>query len=144
VKAIPVSSGHSNPTSINYDLTKAIKRADSSVIKVYTKGIDGEYDRQGSGIILTKDGICVTNYHVLAGAQDGEIVDFEGNKYAIEWILDYNDSLDLIKFKIRNNQYKLFKPVTKSKLLPEKGLDVFAVGYPNGFILEGGVLSVLA
>ena len=117
-------------------LSSLIKKVDPSVIKIYTINSLGEYEKQGSGVILTSSGVCVTNYHVLIGAKKAVAITKDGQKAAISKIIDYSKSNDLIKFQLElTNQIIL--PVLVNNLLPMKGENVFAVGYPNGFSVLG-------
>ena len=117
-------------------LSQLILKVDPSVIKIYTVNTRNEYESQGSGIIIANNGTCITNYHVLIGAKKAVAITSDGKKYDITKIFDYSKSNDLIKFKIETNG-KLTTPVSLNAVLPLKGSDVFAVGYPNGFKIEG-------
>lgn len=118
-------------------LTTIIKKVDPSIIKIYTINSNGEYERQGTGIIISTDGIGVTNFHVLAGAKKAEAINFEGEKFEIKTVIDYSEKNDLIKIQLVTNG-KTTSPVTFSNLNLEKGMNVFTLGFPNGFEISGG------
>lgn len=117
-------------------LSQLIVKVDPSVIKIYTINTRNEYESQGSGVIISNNGTCITNYHVLIGAKKAVAITSDGKKYDITKICDYSKSNDLIKFKIETNG-KVTVPVSMNAVMPLKGSDVFAVGYPNGFNIEG-------
>ena len=81
-------------------LPQLIKKVDPSVIKIYTIDEKNEYESQGSGVIVSNNGICVSNYHVLIGAKKAIAITATGKKFAITKILDYSKQNDLIKFKL--------------------------------------------
>ena len=117
-------------------LPQLIKKVDPSVIKIYTIDEKNEYESQGSGVIVSNNGICVSNYHVLIGAKKAIAITATGKKFAITKILDYSKQNDLIKFKLDIGT-EITVAAALNSLLPQKGVEVFAVGYPNGFKLQG-------
>ena len=117
-------------------LPQLIKKVDPSVVKIYTIDEKNEYESQGSGVIVSNNGICVSNYHVLIGAKKAIAITATGKKFAITKILDYSKQNDLIKFKLDIGT-EITVAAALNSLLPQKGVEVFAVGYPNGFKLQG-------
>lgn len=118
-------------------LTNLVKKVDPSIIKIYTINSSNEYERQGTGVLISSNGIGITNYHVLAGAKKAIAISNSGAKYPIEIIVDYSESYDLIKFKLSTGG-KPTSLASFSLLALEKGMDVFTLGFPNGFEIEGG------
>jgi len=115
-------------------LTAALKKASPYVLKIYTYDSENTKSGQASGVILSKEGVCVTNYHVFSGAQKAEVITTDGSVFNVDYIIDYNKERDLIKFKI--NPIKALQtatPLTFDNLQQEIGNDVFAVGYPSSF-----------
>ena len=117
-------------------LSTLIKKVDPSVVKVLIINDRNEYESQGSGIIISKNGICVSNYHVFIGAKKAIVVTPSGQKFDVIKIIDYSKENDLIKFKIGSGS-NVFFPAVMNAVAPLKGADVFAVGYPNGFSMKG-------
>jgi|GEM_PF-7079668 len=138
----------SSNAQIQSKLPQLIKKVDPSVVKIYTIDANNEYASQGSGVIISNNGICVSNYHVLIGAKKAIAITASGKKFEITTILDYSKQNDLIKFKLDiGNQ--ITTPAILNSVLPQKGVEVFAVGYPNGFKIQGestvttGIISSL-
>jgi tetratricopeptide (TPR) repeat protein len=121
---------------IQSKLPQLIKKVDPSVVKIYTINSKNEYESQGSGVIVSNNGICVSNYHVLIGAKKAIAITASGKKFAITKILDYSKQNDLIKFKLDIGT-EITAPAALNGLLPQKGVEVFAVGYPNCFRIQG-------
>jgi Tfp pilus assembly protein PilF len=117
-------------------LPQLIKKVDPSVIKIYTIDSKNEYESQGSGVIISNTGICISNYHVLIGAKKAIAITASGKKFEITKIIDYSKQNDLIKFKLDIGS-QVTVPVIFNSVLPQKGIEVFAVGYPNGFKIQG-------
>ena len=121
---------------IQTKLPELIKKVDPSVVKIYTIDEKNEYESQGSGVLISNSGICVSNYHVLIGAKRAIAITASGKKFEISKILDYSKQNDLIKFKLEIGS-QITTPATLNSTLPLKGVEVFAIGYPNGFIIQG-------
>jgi tetratricopeptide (TPR) repeat protein len=129
-------------------LTAAIRKVSPYILKIYTYDEENRKSGQGSGLILSPDGTCVTNYHVLSGSNYAEAILTNGKTYKIEKIIDFDQDKDLIKFKI-NPREKL--PTTSLLTLntssQEIGNEVFTVGYPssfesnNTFTVSQGIIS---
>jgi len=121
---------------IQSKLPQLIKKVDPSVVKIYTIDSKNDYESQASGVIISNNGICVSNYHVFIGAKKAIAITASGKKFAITKILDYSKQNDLIKFKLDIGA-EITAPAALNSLLPQKGVEVFAVGYPNGFRIQG-------
>ena len=133
---------------IQAKLPQLIKKVDPSVVKIYTIDGKNEYVSQGSGVIISKNGICISNYHVLIGAKKAIAITASGKKFEITKILDFSKQNDLIKFKLDIGR-QVTTAAKLNSIIPQKGIEVFAVGYPNGFKIQGestastGIISSL-
>ena len=85
---------------IQLKLPSLINKVDPSVVKIYTIDSKNEYASQGSGVIISNNGICISNYHVLVGAKKAIAITASGKQFEISKILDYSKQNDLIKFKL--------------------------------------------
>ena len=96
----------------------------------------------GSGVILSKDGYIVTNYHVVSGATKIIVKTIDGKKYTAKLIgSDPKTDLAVIKINAKN-----LKPITiadSSKV--EVGDLVLAIGNPFGLreSVTAGIVSAL-
>jgi len=89
----------------------------------------------GSGVIVSEDGLVITNAHVAMGAPRITIKDYEQNVYKDVSVLSISTKLDLALLKI-NKLNKKLKPITFSNSNDVKiGDIVFAIGNPFGFEL---------
>jgi tetratricopeptide (TPR) repeat protein len=119
------------------NLTTIVKKSDKSIVKIFTMDENGEYISQGSGVIINEIGIGITNFHVLNGAKRAVVINNLGQRTDISLIIDYNQEKDLIKFQFDKSNFK-FTPTKISTLKTQKGQNVFTLGYPSGFEIEGG------
>lgn len=116
------------------------------VYKDYTNAVfmiysgDGEGVAQGSGFVISDNGLAVSNYHNFKGMRVVGVKMFGQNTlYAInkQDILAYNETEDYIIFKLPSSILSstmrtsfTYIPVAKSK--PEIGDKVYTIGSPKG------------
>jgi len=95
---------------------------------------------QGSGFILNKDGLILTNNHVIGNAQRVEVMLYDKHKYKAEVIgLDKNHDLALLKIKAPN----LVPAVLSESNGLIVGQRVYAIGNPFGLqgTMTRGIIS---
>jgi tetratricopeptide (TPR) repeat protein len=119
------------------NLTTIVKKTDKSIVKIYTLDHNDQYISQGSGVLISEKGIGITNFHVLNGAKKAIIINYLGQKAEITTIIDYSEDKDLVKFKFSISNFN-FIPSQIFINKTEKGQNVFTLGYPSGFEIEGG------
>ena len=98
----------------------------------------------GSGVILTTDGIVVSNYHVVAGATDIRVVLKDGREYFASPLLWDRDS-DLAVLKLDDARDMPHLQFRDSNTV-EVGELVLAIGNPFGIgqTVSSGIVSGLA
>ena len=108
------------------------------------KGYSTETEGEGSGIVYSKDGYIVTNYHVIQEAIDSESakveVALEGSEEWIEAkIVGHDEVTDLAVIKVEKND---LKPAEFGKSADLKVGDIaVAIGNPLGREFAGTVTS---
>jgi len=96
----------------------------------------------GSGVIISKDGVAVTNYHVLNGAVSQIFVETNNGITLEAKVLGVDERLDLAVLKIESEQELM--PATIGDISRIKlGDEVFAAGNPYGLgiTLSKGIIS---
>lgn len=123
-------------------LQSLIVKIQDAVFTVYAELDDGL--SQGSGFFISSDGIGITNYHVLDGANKAKIELRNGEQYIIAKILDYDPDTDLVKFKIDNGSRE-FKSLAIKKNSIQKGEPILNLSSPIGLeqTLSTGIVSSL-
>lgn len=112
-----------------------VKQCDPAIVKIYTYNKNGDKEGQGSGCIINKSGVVITNLHVITGATTVQVELSNKKTYNLKTILDYNVESDLVLFQL--NSTELFSIVEIDNTHVTKGDDVFSLGYPSGFNIEG-------
>lgn len=118
-----------------------LPKIQDAVFTVYANLDDGI--SQGSGFFISAEGIGITNYHVLNGANDARIVTRTGKEYVITKILDYDADIDLVRFKVSNFSNNKFKFLDIQKNQPQQGSSIVSLSTPIGFeqTLSTGIIS---
>lgn len=96
---------------------------------------------QGSGAIISSEGLVVTNYHVIQGATRASVMTYDGNTHRIG-LIGYNIKNDLAVLKIISNEtFHYFKFGDSDTL--KTGQKVVALGNPAGlsFTATEGIIS---
>lgn len=98
----------------------------------------------GSGVIVAQDGIVVSNYHVVGGADEIRVILNDGNEYDAEIILSDEES-DLAVLQLRNVSELPTLTLRDSDSI-EVGDLVLAIGNPFGVgqTVSSGIISALA
>jgi len=96
---------------------------------------------QGSGAIITSEGIVVTNYHVIARAKRASVTTYDGEVYGVK-LIGYDEEQDVALLQILSNEdFNYFKFGDSEKL--RAGQKVVALGNPAGlsFTATEGIVS---
>lgn len=100
-----------------------------------------DWKGNGSGVIISSDGIIITNHHVIDKTKEIEVeFNYEGEvkTYSAE-VLKSDVTNDLAILKINDPDYKKIKPIPynlKSRSA-DVGTEVFALGYPMALSVMG-------
>ncbi len=128
--------------SSNY-VNKPIERKGSQQSKIESEEIikDEDVKGQGSGVILTKDGIIATNNHVIEGAKKINIQMLYENdiQNMNAKILRTNPNNDLAILKIDDKKFKGFSdiPYVIKNDTVDIATEVYALGYPLALSIMG-------
>lgn len=126
------------PTS---SLTQTIKRVLPSVVSIHATqltsdpfGNGGTSQAEGSGAILSADGLIVTNNHVVANATQVKVAFTDGREPLTGTVVGTDPQRDLALVKVAAHDLTPFTLGSSAKL--QLGNSVTAIGFPLG--LGGG------
>lgn len=116
-----------------------------AVVRVDTRARNGKPGQGGvgSGVVISPDGLVLTNAHVVNGARDIRLTDTEGRATEARALgIDADSDLALLRADAARNL--AFAPLGDSKLL-RRGQLAIAIGNPLGFesTVTAGVISAL-
>ena len=125
-------------------VTEVYHSVASSVVEITTEIVQtsmwGQYvsSGAGSGVIIEKSGIIVTNYHVIEGAKTVTVRLTDGSEYSAS-LVGYDKAGDLAVIKINAGDKSLTVASLGCSADLEVGEDVVALGNPLGSL--GGTLT---
>jgi len=129
-------------TSYNYKYNPELKR--KSPIK--NKIIKGEWAGNGSGVIISKSGHIITNYHVIDDAEKIEvefILNDEVQKFNAEVLLvDKVNDLAILKIVDMNFDGVSDLPYNFKSRSSDVGTKVYAYGYPMALSIMGKEIKI--
>jgi len=116
-----------------------------AVVRVDTRERDGKAGRGGvgSGVVISPDGLTLTNAHVVNGAREIRLSDTEGRTTEAR-LLGIDPDTDLALLRADAARSFAFAPLGDSKRL-RRGHLAIAIGNPLGFesTVTAGVISAL-
>ena len=125
----------------------AAERAGPAVVRVEVlkaqKGGPSRPAGVGSGVVISPDGLVLTNSHVVHGASDFRLTDAEGRAMEAR-VLGEDPDTDLALLRAGSARNLAIAPIGDSKSL-KRGQLVVAIGNPLGFesTVTAGVVSAL-
>ncbi len=124
----------SDPLPPHSPLADVIQEVLPSVVNVRVSGIDctsgGQLQAEGSGVVIERDGIILTNNHVVQGAVDVEIVFNDGREPLKGRVLGAVKEKDLAVVKVEADDLQPIELGRSSSL--RLGDDLVAIGFPLG------------
>jgi hypothetical protein len=95
----------------------------------------------GSGFFITRDGLALTNYHVIDGASSAIVTTADGIRYPVTGICGYDTTHDIAVLQIDGGSFPYLSLGDSAALLT--GDEVYAIGSPFGLLntISNGVIS---
>lgn len=122
-----------------------VEKVSDGIVQIKTRGSDGKDVGMGSGFLVDRMGIVVTNFHVIrrassavASFRDGNAIDVTG---CIGWSKDYD--LAILRLARVPEKHQVLKLCTNTDRA--SGSQVVAIGHPEGFkyTTTTGILSAV-
>lgn len=116
------------------------ERISPAIVSVEAQVPDGV--SEGTGCIVTKDGLILTGYHVVEGAKNIDITMSDGQTYKAKFIAKMKDKKDLALLKIEPKETLTTVSFGDSEEV-KVGQKVLTIGNPFGFsnTLTQGIIS---
>jgi tetratricopeptide (TPR) repeat protein len=118
-------------------------KASPAVVRVEVRDSQFRLIGQGSGFLVSEDGLIATNHHVVQNAFFAHVIMNDGTKFPVEGVAALDRNADLALLQIKGMQLPVLKVATTD--LPQVGARVYAIGNPKGLInsLSDGLISGL-
>jgi len=123
-------------------VTSVVETVGPAVVRVETRARDGR-GGAGSGVVISPDGLVLTNAHVVGAARDVRLTDAEGWTGEAR-LLGIDPDTDLALLRADAARSLAFAPLGDSKRL-RRGQLAIAIGNPLGFesTVTAGIVSAL-
>lgn len=126
----------SNGSNKRLDGSEIFEKCNSAVFMIIGSNV------QGSGFFLSKDGLAISNYHVIKELYSGNdvVVLSNGDRYSIIEVIKYSESYDYAVF---TTTCKHTNYLNMTRISPKVGDKVFTIGSPRGLqnTLSSGEIS---
>ncbi|MEJ0096001.1 MAG: trypsin-like peptidase domain-containing protein [Methylocella sp.] len=124
-------------------VTKVVEQVGPSVVRLDIRRGDGKKAGSGSGVIVSPDGLILTNSHVVQGAKRAEVITLDGRNLFARVLGDDPDT-DLALVRVDESATLPAARLGDSKRL-KPGEIAIAIGNPLGFdsTVTAGVISAL-
>jgi S1-C subfamily serine protease len=132
------------PSEAELPMAELFARVKPAVVRINVSTVAGT--GHGSGFILNKNGVIVTNYHVVAGGTRAWVEFHDQERVEIDGVLFLNHEKDIAVLKLDPGKCKQsLVAVPLAEELPVQGTNVVAIGAPLGLdmsITEGIVSAI--
>src|ERR1700691_2450361 len=129
--------------TLSNGIAAVVDRVGPAVVRVETVRNGRDSGGLGSGVVISPDGLVLTNSHVIHGHRDARLADSEGHILEARLIGEDRDT-DLALLRVTAARQLASAQLGDSKLL-RRGQIVIAIGNPLGFefTVTSGVVSAL-
>ena len=75
-------------------------KAMKAIVSVLTYDKDNNLLNSGTGFYINTEGVAIADYHLFKDAYNAVVVDVNGDKSPVKWILGADDTYSIVKFKV--------------------------------------------
>lgn len=125
------------------DIPAIAKAANGSIVSIVMSDKDGKPVAQGSGFFVSKDGLVVTNYHVIAEGSSAVVKLPDGAFYVVDGVLATDEARDIALIKVRGQNFRTLALGNSDRI--QVGEEVVAIGNPLSLesTVSNGIVSAL-
>lgn len=125
------------------DIPAIAKAATGAVVSIIMSDKDGNPIAQGSGFFVSKDGLVVTNYHVIAEGSSAVVKLPDGAFYVVDGVLASDKTRDIAVVRAHGQNFRTL-PLGNSDRV-HVGEEVVAVGNPLSLesTVSNGIVSAV-
>jgi tetratricopeptide (TPR) repeat protein len=136
--------GAVSPALAQEDLPNLIKKAEPSIVVIFTYTPEGDRLGQGTGFFIDQNGDVITNYHVLHRAGRSQIKLASGEEYTVKRVVAEDSEGDLVRISVDIPAEKV-TPLPLSPTVPRVGEKVVVIGTPLGLdqTVSDGIVSAI-
>jgi S1-C subfamily serine protease len=123
------------------DIPAIAKAANGAIVSIVMSDKDGSPIAQGSGFLVSKDGVIVTNYHVISEGSSAVVKFPDGAFYVVDGVLAFDKARDVAVIKAHGENFKTLSLGNSDQL--QVGEEVVAIGNPLSLesTVSNGIVS---
>ena len=110
------------------DIPSIAKTANGSIVSIVMSDVNGKPIAQGTGFVVTKEGLIVTNYHVVAEGSSAVAKLPDGAIYVLEGVIASDKARDVAIVKATGKSFRRLMLGNSDRV--EVGQEVVAIGNP--------------
>jgi hypothetical protein len=110
------------------DIPGIAKAANGAVVSIIMSDKDGHPIAQGSGFLVSKDGLIVTNYHVVHSGSAAIVKLPDGAFFAVDGVLAFDKVRDIAVIKAHGDNFRTVTLGDSDRI--QVGEEVVAIGNP--------------
>jgi S1-C subfamily serine protease len=128
-------------TSPQMTIPAIARAADGAVVSIIMLDNDGNPIAQGSGFLISKDGLVLTNYHVIEDGSSAIIKLPGGASYVVDGVLAFDKARDVAVIKAHGQNFRTLTLGNSDRI--QVGEDVVAIGSPLSLdsTVSNGIVS---
>jgi len=117
------------------------KSANGAVVSIVMSDEDGKPIAQGSGFLVSKDGLIVTNYHVIAEGTSAVVKLPDGAFFVVDGVLASDKTRDVAVIKAHGENFRTLALGNSDRV--QVGQEVVAIGNPLSLesTVSNGIVS---
>lgn len=123
------------------DIPSIAKAANGAVVSIVMSDKDGKPIAQGSGFLVSTDGIIITNYHVIAEGSSALVKLPDGAFFAVDGVLAFDKARDVAVIKAHGDNFHKLTLGNSDRV--QVGQEVVAIGNPLSLesTVSNGIVS---
>jgi Trypsin-like peptidase domain len=123
------------------DIPAIAKAAKGAIVSIIMSDRDGKPIAQGTGFVVSKDGVILTNYHVIAEGSSAIVKLPDGAFYVVEGVLASDKARDVAVIKAHGENFRTLTLGNSDRI--QVGEEVVAIGNPLSLdsTVSNGIIS---
>jgi S1-C subfamily serine protease len=117
------------------------KAANGAIVSIVMSNMNGRPIAQGSGFLVSKDGLIVTNYHVISEGSSAVVKLPDGDSYVVDGVLAFDKTRDVAVIKAHGENFRTLMLGNSDQI--QVGQEVVAIGNPLSLAsnVSNGIVS---
>jgi len=127
--------------ALRKDIPTIAKDAKGAIVSIVMSDKQGKPIAQGSGFLVSKDGLIMTNYHVIAEGSSAVVKFPDGAFYVVDGVLVADKARDIAVIKAQGQNFRTLSLGDSNRV--QVGEEVVAIGNPLSLesTVSNGIVS---